>query len=88
MPSLDRFLLSGSAELTNSKFHNCPAIRARRRRLPIWAWVLIAVGGAILALILFGTIIAIVRKSKKNGTPNKKKPFPEPRVTEEKSKNP
>lgn len=84
--SLDRVLLSGSAELTNSKFRNCPAVRGRRRRLPIWAWVLIAVGGAILALILFGTIIAVVRKSKKNGT-SKKKAFPEQRKPGDKSKD-
>ena len=84
--SLDRVLLSGSAELTTSKFRHCPAVRGRRRRLPIWAWVLIAVGGAILALILFGTIIAVVRKSKKNGTP-KKKSFPEPRKPGDKRKD-
>jgi len=59
------FTLPGSEEITTSRFRNCPKSARRRFRLPIWAWVLIAVGSALVLLIILTTILTTVCKSKK-----------------------
>lgn len=82
-------MVLGSPEITSSRFRHCPKQRRRFRRLPIWAWILIACGSAIVILAILAIIIAVVRKSKRKSSSGKssgKFSFPEPRVTQEKRK--
>ncbi|CAF0867774.1 unnamed protein product [Adineta steineri] len=67
------FTLPGSPEITNSKFQNCPIVRGLRHRLPLWAWILIAVGVAVLLAIIVA-IVVFVLKSKKNSSGGKRPP--------------
>jgi hypothetical protein len=76
----------GSTELTDSKFHNCPNTRPYSRRVPIWGWIAISVGSAILLLIVLGIIFKFIRKSRSNGG-LKKKSLSEPRQQAEKGNN-
>ncbi|CAF2623072.1 unnamed protein product [Rotaria sp. Silwood2] len=80
------FTLPGSAELTNSQFRHCTKIRGRGRRLPMWAWIAIIIGGTLLLLIIIGVIIALMTKSKKK-TSRSKITLPEPRRPDEKGKD-
>ncbi|CAF1026662.1 unnamed protein product [Rotaria sordida] len=73
------FTLPGSPELTDSRFRHCTKIHGRqRRRLPMWAWIAIAISSAILLLIILGGIIAFISKSKNKDSTRKKKFLPEP----------
>ncbi|CAF0966460.1 unnamed protein product [Adineta steineri] len=74
------FTLPGSPEITNSKFQNCPIVRGLRHRLPLWAWILIAVGVAVLLAIIVA-IVVFVLKSKKNSSGGKRS-LPPPREKE------
>ncbi|CAF0860207.1 unnamed protein product [Adineta ricciae] len=73
------FTLPGSPELTASTFRTCPK-RGRRffRRLPLWAWILIALGCAFLLIGIVAAIALFLRKSKQNNS-SKKRAIPEPR---------
>ncbi|CAF3027781.1 unnamed protein product [Rotaria sp. Silwood2] len=59
------FTLPGNSELSASKFRNCPKGHGLRRRLPIWAWLLVAVGAMLLLLLILGGVLAFIRNSKK-----------------------
>ena len=76
-------LLVGNAELTESKFRTCPTKGrgGRLRRLPLWAWILIAATGSALLLGLIGGIAVCARKGKK-GDSRPKRTLPEPRPTD------
>jgi len=77
------FTLPGSAELIDSKFRTCAHGR-HRRRLPLWALILIIVGSALLVLIIIAVIVGCILKSRKSGGSNKKF-MPEPRLPEDKT---
>ncbi|CAF1154038.1 unnamed protein product [Rotaria sp. Silwood1] len=77
------FTLPGSAELTSSQFRHCTKIRGRRRLLPIWVWIAIAIGGTLLLLIILGAIISLMSKSKKRSSKSKIT-LPEQRFPDEK----
>jgi hypothetical protein len=72
-------------EITTSRFRQCPKTSGLRRRLPIWAWIVIAVGSSLL-LIILASIIIFIRNKKQNSSPKKKKTLPEPRQPNEKGK--
>lgn len=80
------FTLPGSPEITESKFRHCPK-SARRRLLPIWAWILIAIGSALVLLSILATIIIFVSSSKKKKskyTPSKA--YSESRVDQDRTR--
>ena len=79
--SMSLSLLVGSTELTESKFRTCPKSRGFRRRLPLWAWILIIATGSALLLGLIGGIATCARKGKK-GDARPKRTLPEPRPTD------
>ena len=72
--------------MTSSTFRHCPKVRSLRHRLTVWAWLLVAVGGMLLLLLILGGILAFIRNSKK-GSVDIKQPTPERRLTGERSKN-
>ncbi len=69
--------------MTVSKFHHCPTYRGLRHRLSIWAWILIAVGGMLLLLLILGGVLAYMRNSKR-GSSEISQPVLERRHTDEK----
>ena len=76
----------GNPQLTTSTFRHCPKIRGFRHRLTVWAWLLVAVGGMLMLLLILGGILAFIRNSKK-GSVDIKQPTPESRFTGERSKD-
>ncbi len=68
--------------MTASKFRHCPKHRGLRYRLPIWAWLLVAVGAMLLLLLLLGGVLAFIGNSKR-GSAEIRKPVSEPDRTDE-----
>ncbi|UJR31295.1 hypothetical protein I4U23_018793 [Adineta vaga] len=67
------FTLPGSSEITNSRFRTCSKSGRRFfRRLPLWAWILIAVGSALLLIGVIVALVVFLRKSKQNKPPTKR----------------
>ena len=64
-------LCVGSPELTASKFRHCPKHRGLHHRLPIWAWLLVAVGAMLLLLLILGGVLAFIRNMKKGPSQGK-----------------
>ena len=77
--------LSGKSEIVHSQFRHCTNVRGRQGVLPIWAWITIAVGCAILILAVAVGIVSYVSKSRKKSSKTKKF-LPEPRQTAEKGR--
>ncbi|CAF1031984.1 unnamed protein product [Adineta ricciae] len=78
------FTLPGNPQLTSSTFRHCPKARGFRHRLTVWAWLLVAVGGMLLLLLILGGILAFIRNSKK-GSVDIKQPTLERRLTGERT---
>jgi len=67
--------------LTASKFRHCSKSRGLGLRLSIWAWLLVAVGGMLLLLLVLGGVLAFLNSKKELS--QIKQSVPERRHTEQ-----
>lgn len=54
--------------MTGLKFRQCPKEPRLYQQLSVWAWLLVAVGGMLLLLLILGGVLTLIRSSQRVST--------------------